>query len=185
MKRIVWTFGLIAGAVLSLTMFVSILFKEQIGFDKGLVVGYTSMVAAYLMVYFGIRTYRDNVLGGTIRFGRAFQVGILITLVACVCYVVSWQVISRRMAPDYMDRWAEHELAKARAAGASQPEIDAKVQEMARWKELYRNPFLQVAMTFAEPFPPGLLITLVCAGVLSRARRRDEEGAVLGAASAG
>ena len=73
-------------------MLATIPFMDRIGFDKGEIIGYTTMVLAFLMVFFGIRSYRDTVLDGTIGFGRAFQVGILITLIASVCYVATWQV---------------------------------------------------------------------------------------------
>ena len=49
--------------------------RTQIGFDRGVIVGYTSMVLAFLMVFFGVRSYRDNVAGGHVTFGRAFKVG--------------------------------------------------------------------------------------------------------------
>src|SRR5881296_3565318 len=43
MKKIIWTFGLISGAILSLMMVVTVPFSEKIGYDKGLVIGYTTM----------------------------------------------------------------------------------------------------------------------------------------------
>ena len=43
-----------------------------------MVIGYTTMVIAFLLIFFGVRSYRDNVAGGTVRFGRAFAVGALI-----------------------------------------------------------------------------------------------------------
>ena len=52
-------------------------------------IGYTGMVLAFLMVYFGVRSYRDNVAGGQIGFGRAFVVGLAITFVASACYVAT------------------------------------------------------------------------------------------------
>ena len=67
MKRIVLTFGLIAGAILSVMMVVSMRFIDQIGFDKGEIIGYTTMVLAFLMVYFGVRSYRDDVRRGRKR----------------------------------------------------------------------------------------------------------------------
>ena len=72
MRKIVLTFGLISGAILAALMIVAMLFQDQIGFDRGAIVGYTSMVLAFLMVYFGVRSYRDTVRDGRIRFGRAF-----------------------------------------------------------------------------------------------------------------
>ena len=85
MKKTIWTFGLISGGILSIMMAATIPFIDRIGFGAGEVLGYTTMVAAFLLVFFGIRSYRDNVLGGTIGFRRAFVVGTLITCIAGNC----------------------------------------------------------------------------------------------------
>jgi hypothetical protein len=171
MRRIVLTFGLIAGAVLSAMMLVTIPFMDRIGFDRGMVIGYTSMVLAFLMVYFGIRSYRDQVAGGHVTFGRALVVGLLITVVASVCYVATWQVVYHRIAPDFMEHYSAHELAKARRSGATEAELAAKAREMAEFSALYRNPLYNAGFTFLEPLPVGLLMSLVSAGMLSRRRR--------------
>ena len=89
MRRIVLTFGLIAGLMLSAMLVITMQFQDRIGYDQGATIGYTTMVLAFLMVYFGVRSYRDNVAGGAIAFGRAFKVGALISLVATVCYVAT------------------------------------------------------------------------------------------------
>jgi hypothetical protein len=39
---------------------------------------------------------------------------------------------------------------------------------MARFKQQYDNLFYNAAITFTEPFPVGLLITLISAAVLRR-----------------
>lgn len=171
MKRIVLTFGLIAGAILSVMMLITMPFHDQIGYDKGLIIGYTTMVLAFLMVFFGIRAYRDTVGGGKVSFGRAFKVGILITAIACVCYVATWELIYWKLVPDFSEKWAAAEVEKARASGASETEIAATRDKMARFTEMYRNPLLNVAMTLLEPLPVALVFTLVSAGVLSRKRR--------------
>ena len=168
MRKIVLTFGLIAGAILSVIMFATIPFQDKIGFDKSAIIGYTTMVLAFLMVYFGVRSYRDDVGGGTITFGRAFGVGALITLVASVCYVASWQVVYYKFSPDFLTKYSAYAVEKARASGASQAQIDAKVKEMREFEEMYKNPLVNVGFTFLEPLPVGLLVTLVCAGVLRR-----------------
>lgn len=171
MKRTVWTFGLLAGAVLSVGMLLTVPFMEKISFDKGLVIGYTTMVAAFLMVFFGIRSYRDNVLNGKIGFGRAFQVGILITVIGSICYVATWEVVYFKMMPDFWEKYSARQVEEAQASGATQQQLDAKVQEAAKYGEMYKNPLINSAMTFIEPFPVGLVITLLCAGVLSRKRK--------------
>jgi hypothetical protein len=168
MRKIVLTYGLIAGAILSVAMAATMPFMDRIGYDSGMVVGYTTMVLAFLMIYFGVRSYRDNVLGGRIGFGRAFGTGLLITLIASICYVATWEVVSRTSIPDFADKYAAHEIDKARREGKSDAEIAAMKTEMEEFKVLYANPLLKIAFTFLEPLPVGLLFSLLSAGVHSR-----------------
>ena len=175
MKRIVLTFGLIAGAILSVLMVLSIVvFKDVIGYDRGEIVGYTSMIVAFLLIYFGVRTYRDNVAGGRISFGRAFAVGGLIAVVASLCYVATWEVIYFKLIPNWGVEYRDHLVAKARAEGKSEEAIAKKKAETERFLEMYKNPVFNVAMTFLEPLPVALIVALVSAGVLSRRRKPDQ-----------
>src|SRR5262245_15135218 len=183
MKKTVLTFGLIGGAIIAAMMFATLPFIDKIGSDKGLIVGYTTMILAFLLVFFGVRSYRENVGRGKITFGRAFAVGILITLVVCVCYVVAWEILYFKFMPDFADKYASYAVEKVRASGASQQVIDAKLQEMESFKAMYDNPFFNVAMTFVEPFPVGLIVTLISAAFLRKksiaATRDDAQGAQL------
>jgi hypothetical protein len=184
-KKIVLVFGFISGAILSAMMMGSVVFADRIGLGHSYIIGYTSMVLAFLMVYFGIRSYRDNVSGGTVTFGRAFVVGLCITLIACACYVATWEIVYNNFYPDFMDKYASSVMEKARASGATQPQLDAKMLEMEKMKVMYKNPFYRMACTFIEAFPVGLLFTLVSAGLLKR--KRNENGAahlMAGASSA-
>ena len=174
MKKTVWTFGLISGAIMAATMIATMPFLERIGFDKGLVVGYTSMVLAFLLVYFGIRSYRDNIGGGTIGFGRALAIGVLITVISSVCYTATWEVLYYNFMPDFGTRYEQFELDHARAKGASEAEMAKMQADAKKFVEDYKNPVYNSAMTFLEPLPVGLLIALVSAGVLRRKRRRTD-----------
>jgi hypothetical protein len=170
MQRIVLTFGLIGGALIALMMAFTLPFTEQIGFDKGAIVGYTTMVLAFLMVYFGVRSYRDTVAGGTVTFGRAFSVGLLITGVITLCYVATWQVMYYGFMPDFLEKYSTYALDQARQAGATDLELTRKAKELADFTTMYRNPLVNIAFTLLEPLPVGLVFTLVTAGVLSRGR---------------
>lgn len=185
MRKIVLRFGLIAGAMLSVVMVVALQFHDAIGFDKALWVGYTSMVVAFLMVYFGIRSYRDEVGGGQISFGRAFAVGGMIVLLASLCYVATWEVIYFGTHSDYIEKYAAHAIEQARAGGASEAELAAQAQQMADFSVKYHNPFFNVAVTLLEPLPVGLIITLVSAGLLSRRRNRQGAGSAQATAALG
>jgi hypothetical protein len=153
-------------------MLATLPFEEAIGYDRGEVVGYTTMVLASLLIFFGIRSYREQV-GGTVSFGRAFAVGALITAISSVCYVATWEVIYFKLTPGFMEKYQAHMIEKAKADRLSQEAIDKKLAEMKKFAELYKNPFINSAITFLEPLPVGLIMTLVSAGILSRRRRRN------------
>jgi hypothetical protein len=172
-KKTVITFGLISGVISSVLMLGTTSIVDRIGFDKGYILGYTAIVLSFLLVFFGIRSYRDNVGAGHITFGKAFAVGICITLISCVFYVVTWEVLYKTMFPDFMDKYSAHMIAKAQASGASPQALQAQMDEIQQMKVMYANPFYNVLFTFIEPFPVGLLITLISAAVLRKKARPE------------
>jgi hypothetical protein len=168
MKKTVLIFGLISGAISSLMMTATVPFAHRIGFNKALVLGYTTIVLSFLLVFFGMRSYRDNVGNGQITFTRAFAVGISIALISCLFYVVTWEIIYFNFMHDFMDKYGADMVERFRASGASAAAVQAKIEEMKKLKESYENPLFNAAMTFIEPFPVGLAITLISAAVLRR-----------------
>lgn len=169
MKKVVIVFGLLSGAISSAMMFLTVPLENNgtINSHNGYVIGYTTLFLSFLLVFFGIRSYRQNA-GGTITFGRGFSVGILITLISCVFYVASWEVISSRFMPDFAQKYAARTISEMREKGATEAAIAAKKKEMDKFVEMYKNPLFKVAMTFIEPFPVGLVMTLVSAAILRR-----------------
>jgi len=168
MKKIVLTFGLISGLIMSVLMGGSLLLADKIGSNHSLLLGYTIMVASFLLIYFGIRSYRDNTLAGQISFGRAFACGLLITLISSVCYVVMWEVLYFNFMPHFMDGYFAAQIHKVQSAGLDAITTAARVAAIEHSQQLYQNPLVNMAYTIMEPLPVGLLITLVSAALLRR-----------------
>ncbi len=169
MKKTVLTFGLISGAISSLMMLATVPFMHKMSSTQGLVIGYTAIVLSFLLVFFGIRSYRDNVGNGQVTFTKAFAVGISITLISCIFYVVTWEILYFNFLPrDFMDKYSAQTIEKLKASGASPAAVEAQVQQQKKFREEYENPLFNSLMTFIEPFPIGLLITLLSSAVLRR-----------------
>ena len=171
MRKIAVTFGVISGAISSLIMIALVTFGDRIGFDRGAVIGNTSIVLSFLMVFFGILTYRDNIGNGEITFLKAFAVGLAITLISCIFYVVTWELIYYNFIPGFWDAYGAHLVEKLTASGADPAAIQAKLEQVKKYKELYKNPLFNAALTFIHPFPIGLVIALISALVLKRKPR--------------
>ena len=121
MKKTVLTFGLISGLIISVLMGGSLLLADKIGSGHSMALGYTMMVASFLLIYFGIRSYRDNTLAGQISFGRAFACGILIALITCVCYVAMWEILYFNFIPHFMDSYFAAQIHKVQSPDLTPP----------------------------------------------------------------
>ena len=167
MRKIVLTFGLIAGAVMSGMMVLSLPFHDQLGSGAGMAVGYASMVLASLMIYFGVRQFRDTERGGEIRFGEALKVGLLISLIAVACYVVAWEIAFTNFVPDFGERYMAEMLERARQAGATAEQLATQEAEQLKFWEMYKNNTLaRMGFTALEPLPVVVVFSLASAGLL-------------------
>ena len=169
MKKIVLTFGLISGAIAAGLMWLMMgLFKTgTVNFDNGEIFGYTTMIVALSMVFFGIKSYRDN-NGGRIGFWKGVQVGILISLISAACYAVSWEVYYRTSGGDFMQEYTAHYIEKMKEKGAPPEEIEKTQKDMAYFGEMYKNPIIRFGMTLLEILPVGILVTFISAALMRR-----------------
>jgi len=141
---------------------------EDIDYDTAEWLGYISMIVALSAIFIGIKSYRDKESAGLISFGKAFKVGLFITLVASVFYVAGWILYINTAGTNFMDSYYQHSVEKIKTSNDPETEIQAKIADMEKWRELYKNPLIQIGLTFIEIFPVGLLITIISATILKK-----------------
>ena len=173
MKKIVWTYGLIAGAIVSALMGASVAYcTSNPNFKHSYAIGYATMLLAFTMIFMGIKTYRDKYNGGVVSFGKAFRVGLYIALISSTIYVAAWAIEYNLLYPDFMQKYSATVVNDLKAAGTTQATIDTKVKEMAKMAEWYKNPVFFVLLTYAEILPLGLVVSLICALILKRKQKQ-------------
>lgn len=170
MKKIIWVYGTIAGVIMGAMFFITApLWKNgTINMDNGMWIGYTTMIIALSLVFFGVKSYRDQHCNGVISFGRAFRVGILISLVASVLYSLSWEVARSTVSTGFEEGMKKHYREQIQREAKSDAERQEALQKMESMMDLYSNPVIRFAMTLTEVFPVGLVVTLVSAALLRR-----------------
>lgn len=168
MQRTILTWGLISGAISGGLMLVAIPFTDKLGFERAEIFGYATLVLSALMIFFGLRSYRENVAAGALSFGRGVLVGLGIALIAAICYVAVWMFVYYTFYPDFYDKFALHMLDKAKSDGASAERLATVAAQADEIRKISGSPLLVVAMTFAENFPIGLVAAVLSAGILRR-----------------
>ncbi|MBL7825583.1 MAG: DUF4199 domain-containing protein [Saprospiraceae bacterium] len=169
MKKTILNFGLISGAIGAVLMLASALYyKSNPDFKGGELYGYLGIFLSMIFVYLGVKSYRDKESGGAISFGKAFQIGIFISIISCLIYVLTWMFVYATIMPDFMEKYITHTLEQLQASGASAETIAAESQKMDEFKTMYQNPLVRFGLTFLEPFPVGFLVSLISAIVLRK-----------------
>jgi len=169
MTKIVLIFGLISGAIAATLMWllVAVVNTGSINFDNGTIWGYATMIIALSLVFFGIKSYRDN-SGGHISFLKGVQIGILISIISGVCYAASWEAYYSTTGQEFLQKYTAYNLDKMKNSGASDAEIEKARVDSEQFMELYRNFFVRFAMTLMEILPVGVVVTLISAALLRK-----------------
>ena len=170
MLRIILIYGVIGGIIVAVPMLVSTFtLTEDTVPENAALYGYLSMLLAFTMVFVGTKHYRDKVLGGVIRFLPALGVGLGISAVASLFWVVGWE-ITLATGFDFGSAYMDSVVTAAQARGAPAAEIEQIRAETAEFLATYANPLVRLPMSFVEMFPIGVLISLISAAVLRNSR---------------
>jgi len=170
MFRKMLTYGLVAGLVVGIPLsWMALTLKPEM-LDQGVLIGYLTMLIALSAVFVAIKRHRDVDGGGVIRFWPALGLGLGISVVAGICYVITWEVTCAITQADFAGTYAKFLIDQQVAKGVTGDALAKFTAEMEQFKVDYANPFFRLPMTFAEIFPVGVLVSLASAGLLRNSR---------------
>ncbi len=176
MLRTILIHGGIAGVIVAVAMIaISVPLMGRIPPAWGMAIGYLTMLIALSTVFVAVKRRRDFEGGGVIRFWPAFGLGLAISAVAGIFYVLAWEVTLAVIGgPDvFIDGY----IAQLRSGGGDPAGVAASVRQMEDMRHSYADPLFRLPITFTEFFPVGVLVSLVSAGLLRNPRfapaRRD------------
>ena len=166
MLRMVLTYGVISGLVIVVSI-IGAFVASQYGLAHTRPwFGYLIMLVALSSILVGVKQYRDQALGGVIKFRTGLMLGLGIAAVAAVAYVLVWEIYLAMTHYSFIGRYVEVTLAEKRAAGVTGAAYAKVVAQMEDLRRRYANPLFRVPITFAEIFSEGFLIALVSAILL-------------------
>lgn len=169
MKNTPFRYGFTAGCLVAFVNLTFLFVQDKAHPDYGLgeVIGYTSMVLGLLVVYFGIRYERDQVLGGSITFGKALRVGLAISAMAALAFALVDTLYITLLEPDFMQHYLGYTVEQMRAQGHSEADIAQVTAQYAMMKGPVGIVFNAVIM-FLTVMLIGLIETLISALMLRR-----------------
>lgn len=171
MFRTILPFGVAAGLIVAVPMFSALVYEPSPeATTSSQLFGYSIMVVALSLIFIAVKRYRDRELGGIIKFLPAFLVGLGVSAVAAVVYVVGWEITLRLTNFGFVESYATGMVDAVRNKGGSQAEIEKAIVDMANFRQMYANPLMRLPITFIEIFPVGVVISLISAALLRNHR---------------
>ena len=171
MLRMIVRYGVIAGLIVGVPMFGLTDFGRSGGLEKyGYLIGYTTMLIALSTIFIAIKKHRDTKLGGVIKFWPALGMGLAISFIAGIFYVLAWEAVLDVFHFDFANIYAQSMIDAAKARGLTGDALAKAVADAAQFKVSYANPFYRLPMTFIEIFPMGVLVSLISAALLRNSR---------------
>jgi len=166
MFRTILVYGAISGTIIIATMIAGLALASGEGSTGSQWFGYLTMLVAFSLIFVGIKRYRDNVLGGVIKFWPAFGMGLGIAAVAGVFYVIGWEISLHMTDFAFVETYREGMEKAYRAKDLADDVLAKKLAGLDEMMVNYMNPFFRMPMTFLEPTPVSLVVALVSAALL-------------------
>jgi uncharacterized protein DUF4199 len=170
MLRKILSYGVIAGLIVGVPLSMIVTLGGHQPMAYGMLIGYLTMLIGLSTVFVAVKRHRDTELGGVIRFWPALGLGLGISVVASIVYVLTWESTVALLHLDFATTYANSLIEQEKAAGVTGEALAKFTAEMEQFKKDYANPLFRLPMTFAEIFPVGVLVSLVSAALLRNSR---------------
>lgn len=175
MLKPAFIYGSIAGLIV-MPMLI-ILVTQDLGNHDGnlsMLIGYVSMLLAFTMVFFGVRSYKKNQLGGTISFWRALALGSLIAFIGSTIYVIAWVILSKLFYPNFADDYIQAMIRGMEKSGLTGADLEKKKAELMKQMAFYKTMPGLIMFTYFEILTVGIPVAIISAIIHSIKRKKKD-----------
>ena len=165
MNKTVIKFGLYGFFTAVILFSLALILGGGLSFAAQEVIGYSSIVVSLFFVYFGIKNYRDQENNGHLSFGKAFGIGMLITLFAALGFALIDFMYTAFINPEFVNQYINYQMEVAETT-LSGEELIAKKAEIERFKDM--SSATMALVMFVTVILIGFIISLISSLVLNK-----------------
>lgn len=126
------------------------------------IIGYSIMFSTFgIILGVGLKKFRNDRGSAGTGFGQLFAKGLLITLISCVLYSLTWTIYTSVVDVNFGEIYTEMTIREMQKEGVSEADITKTIEEMEKFMVYYENPVIKFLLTVIEPLFPGILVSLI------------------------
>ncbi len=163
-KTSIFNHSLLWGAILGIVLVVYslILYFLNLSTNKGL--SYVTWLIIIVCLFYAMKLYRDSVNQGTLTYGNAFTIGILVIIIAGVISSVFTYIQFKFIGPELIDKILQMTEDKLTSKGLSEDMIE-KSLEMSK---KFMTPAMMAIMGFVMTVIIGGILSLIIAAIAKK-----------------
>ena len=167
MKKIILRTTLYCLVVMTLSFVFTMTIGQRFAFEVQEVFGFGGIILCMSLVYFGIRSFRDNVNGGVLSFSKGISIGLIIILLPSLLFATMDYLYVELFDPQFYERYyaTYAEKMKLTYSGA---ELDTHLKKLKEEQEFFRSDLVQWGVMFVTVFLIGTILTVLSALILKR-----------------
>ena len=164
MKQYIYRYGIICGLVYVVLSMVSNLLGISQGGSSGMgiLMWILSFGLSFLVIFLGIKAFRDDVNSGYLTMGEAFKLGMGIALIAALITAAFVLLYNNVIDPEAVDK----AIAAQREAMEDRGMDDEAIDQAMSMTGFMRNPAILIAMTVFIQLIGGLIKSVISGAVL-------------------
>lgn len=165
MNNTIIRYGFFASTTICILFLLSWFLGKDLDFDTQEIIGYASMIVSLSFIFFGIKHFRDRQNNGTITFGKAVLIGVLISLCTAITFGLLDVVYIKVINPDFLNEYYDASITQMEES-LSPEAFDRKLAELESQKQLFSNIWVNFLVMSMTVFFIGLIISLLSAMIL-------------------
>lgn len=170
MKNVLIRYGIISSLIVCVLMLFSFpIMKNPENYSLAEIFGFTSILLSLSTIFIAVKTYRDKYNNGKIKFGKAFLIGLYITLIAGTMYALTFTVYNSLSGDPFGSFYRDYSISEIEKLNLEPLQKQAKIADLDKNIAMFSNPLVMFLVgLFVEYTPMGLIVSLISAAVMRR-----------------
>ncbi|KPL14561.1 MAG: hypothetical protein AMS26_10280 [Bacteroides sp. SM23_62] len=161
--------GLVWGAILGFVGIIYSVILYMLGQNLNQTMSYLGILITIVVLILAIRSFRDNVRGGILPFGPAFQFGFVVILVSSVIGIIYAYLLWTVIDPDIISKMKDMQMEKMLEKGLPEDALDQAMAISGK----FMTPLMMTIFGFVGQVFMGTIVALIIAAIFKKNEPED------------
>ncbi|WP_298508040.1 DUF4199 domain-containing protein [uncultured Kordia sp.] len=168
MKNTVLKYGIYSFILASILFSSALYFGYALAFKTHGIIGYATITASLVFVYFGVKHYKNHDLDGEIDFKKAFTIGFGIASFAAIAFAVIDAIYISTINPGFSQDYIAHEIGLLETEKLTAAAMYIEKKSIALRSEVFESATIVFFVTLMMVLVVGTVISLLSALTLHK-----------------